>query len=138
MDVSKGPDLPDLYYTADELRKEVARLRLAVTQLKPRVERAERVSIRMGVASMIVLVLVVAVGFVGYRGIVTEQQVGYANARIDGLCPILALVVGGADPQTRAEGPDRDSYVDAVKVMRKAYSDLGCTTPFVAPRQPGN
>lgn len=128
MDASKDPNLHELAQQAGELRTEVAKLRLAVTQLKPRVERAERVSIRTAIASMVILVLVVAVGFVGYRGIVTDQ-------RIDGLCPILALVVGGADPNTRTEGADRDSYIAALGVMRTAYSDLGCTTPFVPPRK---
>jgi hypothetical protein len=134
MSQGKEPNLGELTYLADELRKEVARLRLAVTQLKPRVERAERVSIRTAIASVIILILVVAVGFVGYRGLVTEQQVSFANARIDGICPVLALVVGGADPNSRAPGPDRDAYVQALQVMRKSYDDLNCTTPLVPPR----
>lgn len=113
------------------LRDEVMKLRLAVEQFEPRVERAERVTIRTAAASMVVLVLVVAVGYVGYRNIVTDR-------RIDGLCPILSLVVGGADPNTRSPGPDRDQYIAAVEVMRKAYGDLGCTTPFVPPRRPSS
>lgn len=134
MSVDKAPDMSDLYFQAEELRKEVSRLRLAVTQLKPRVERAERVSIRTAIASVIILVLVVAVGFVGYRGIVTEQSAAYANTRLDGLCPILALVVGGADPNTRAPGPDREAYIENVRVMLQAYRDLGCTSPLVPKR----
>lgn len=115
---------------AIELRDEVRALRLSVEQFEPRVQRAERVSIRTAVASTIIAILVLAVGFVAYRGIQTDQ-------RIDGLCPILALVVGGADPETRAAGPDRDQYVQALNVMRNAYRNLGCTTPFVPPRQQG-
>lgn len=111
-----------------ELRDEVQKLRLSVEQFEPRVRRAERVSVRTAVASVIVLILVASVAYVGYRNIVTDR-------RVDGLCPILALVVGGADPSTRAPGPDRDQYIQALNVMRQAYSDLGCTTPFVPPRK---
>ncbi len=136
--MTKGdlPDVPELSVGVAELKGEVRGLRLAVEQFEPRVSRAERVSTRTAMAATIIAVLVLAVGFVAYRGIVTDQRVGTTNARIDGLCPILALVVGGADPSTRAEGPDRDQYVQALGVMRKAYADLGCTTPFVPPRQP--
>ncbi len=124
------PPVAELQKLAAEVpsfRQEVAALRLAVEQFQPRVERAERVSIRTAIAATIIAILVFAVGFVGYRGIVTDK-------RVDGLCPILALVVGGADPNSRAPGPDREQYVRAVEVMRQAYSDLGCTTPFVPPR----
>lgn len=121
---------PELSSSVADLKEEVHRLRLAVEQFEPRVSRAERVSTRTAFAAAIIAVLVIAVGFVAYRGIVTDQ-------RVDGLCPILALVVGGADPETRAPGPDRDQYVQALDVMRKAYSDLGCTTPLVPPRQEG-
>lgn len=133
--MSNHPERPDLAkpnLTQDAvlgLKDEVRALRLAVEQFEPRVQRAERVSIRTAFASVVILVLVLAVGFVAYRGIQTDQ-------RIDGLCPILALVVGGSDPETRAQGPDRDQYVQALGVMRKAYGDLGCTTPFVPPRRP--
>lgn len=113
-----------------ELRDEVQKLRLSVEQFEPRVQRAERVSVRTAVATVVVLILTISVAYVGYRNIVTDK-------RIDGLCPILALVVGGADPNTRAPGPDRDQYIQALEVMRKAYGDLGCTTPFVPPRRPG-
>jgi hypothetical protein len=122
------PEIVKLTAQAAELKQEVAALRAAVSRFEPRIERAERVSVRTAVASVIVLILVISVGYVGYRNIVTDK-------RIDGLCPILALVVGSADPNTRAAGPDRDQYVQALDVMRKAYSDLGCTTPFVPPRR---
>lgn len=124
------PEIIKLTAEAAALRKEVARLRAELNRFEPRVQRAERVSIRTAMAATIVAVLVVAVGLVAYRGIRTDQ-------RLDGLCPILALVVGGADPSTRAPGPDRDRYVRSVDVMREAYSNLGCTTPFVPPRRPG-
>ena len=120
-------DLQKLASEVPLVRNEVASLRLAVEQFRPRVERAERVSIRAALGVTIIFVLMLAVGFVGYRGILTDQ-------RVDGLCPILALVVGGADPESRAPGEDRDQYVRALQVMRDAYSNLGCTTPFVPPR----
>lgn len=131
------PEIIKLTAQAAELKQEVAALRAALTRFEPRIERAERVSTRTAIAATIVLVLVMAVGFVGYRYILLDNEVGLTNQRVDGLCPILALVVGGADPNTRAPGPDRDQYIQSVEVMRKAYSDLGCTTPFVPPRQPG-
>lgn len=111
-----------------ELRGEVQKLRLSVEQFEPRVKRAERVTIRAAMGAVVIIILVVSVAYVGYRNIITDR-------RIDGLCPILALVVGGADPSSRAPGPDRDQYIQALNVMRKAYSDLGCTTPFVPPRR---
>lgn len=125
-----GPGLPDRAVVLD-LKDEVKSLRLAVEQFEPRVQRAERVTIRTAIASVVVLVLVMAVAYVGYRNIITDK-------RIDGLCPILALVVGGADPDTRAPGADRDRYIQALDVMRKAYTNLGCTDPLVPPRQPGS
>lgn len=127
---------PNLSAGVADLKDEVRRLRLAVEQFEPRVTRAERVSMRTAFAATIIAVLVIAVGFVAYRGIVTDARLVSTNQRVDGLCPILALVVGGADPETREAGPDRDQYVVALNVMRKAYSDLGCTTPFVPPRKP--
>lgn len=123
------PEINKLTAQAAELKEEVAALRAAVGRFEPRIKRAEKVSIRTAVATMFVLVLTLSVAYVGYRNIVTDK-------RIDGLCPILALVVGGADPSTRAPGPDRDQYVHALEVMRQAYSDLGCTTPFVPARRP--
>lgn len=130
-----GPP-PELSVSVPELKDEVRRLRLSVEQFEPRVSRAERVSTRTAMAVTIIAILVLAVGFVAYRGIVTDQRLAFTNQRVDGLCPILALVVGGADPNTRAPGPDRDQYIRALEVMRKAYADLGCTTPFVPPRRP--
>lgn len=123
------PEINKLTAQAAELKEEVVALRAAVGRFEPRIKRAERVSVRTAVATMIVLILTLSVAYVGYRNIVTDR-------RIDGLCPILALVVGSADPNTRAAGPDRDQYIQALNVMRKAYSDLGCTTPFVPPRRP--
>lgn len=124
------PEINKLTEQAAELKNEVAALTAAVKRFEVRVKRAERVSMRTAIAATIVLFLVLSVGLVAYRGTVTDR-------RIDGLCPILALVVGSADPDTRAPGPDRDQYVQALGVMRQAYADLGCTTPFVPPRRPG-
>lgn len=135
MEISK-PE-PTLAARAEQLSKEVKELRLAVNQLKPRVERAERITVRAAIVATVIVVLTVVVGFVGYRQILAEAQIDSTNTRIDGLCPILALVVGGADPQSRAEGPAREQYERAVGVMRQAYADLGCTTPFVPPRVNG-
>ncbi len=129
------PDVPELSVGVAELKGEVRGLRLAVEQFEPRVTRAERVSTRTAMAATIIAILVVAVGFVGYRGIRSDQEIAQTNQRVDGLCPILALVVGGYDPETRAAGPDRDEYIKSFVVMREAYSNLGCTTPFVPPRQ---
>jgi hypothetical protein len=124
------PEIIKLTEQAADLKKEVASLTAAVKRFEVRVKRAERVSMRTAIAATIVLFLVLSVALVAYRGNVTDR-------RIDGLCPILALVVGGADPNTRSPGPDRDQYIASLEVMRQAYADLGCTTPFVPPRRPG-
>lgn len=117
----------DLLIEARQLRNDVGGLKLAVEQFRPRVERAERVSVRTLMGTVVVLILIASVAFVAYRGILTDQ-------RVDGMCPVLALAIGSADPTSRAEGPDRDRYVAALNVMRQAYTDLGCTTALVPPR----
>src|SRR5688572_16436109 len=84
MEINDPPEgSPSLVARAEELRREVRELRLAVTQLQPRVERAERVSVRTAVAATIIVVLAVVIGFVGYRQVITATEIDYANARID-------------------------------------------------------
>jgi hypothetical protein len=129
-----GKQEPTLAQAALALREEVRELRLAVSQLKPRVERAEKVSVRAAGIATVIVVLTVIIGFVGYRQILAEAQIDNTNTRIDGLCPVLALVIGSADPESREPGPARDGYVRALEVMRQSYSDLACTTPFIPPR----
>lgn len=120
--------MSDLGRTAEELTREVGELRRAVERFGPRVERAERVSVRTAVATAVLLVVVLVVGLIGYRVYVTE-------ARIDSLCPVLALILGGADATSRPSGDARDRYLETINTMTWTYERLGCTAPLVPPRQ---
>lgn len=86
----------------------------------------------------VALVAVIALGLAGAVGI-TAWNSAQTDARVDAICPVLALVVGGADPSTRPEGPARDAYVRSIEVMRSAYVGTGCAqvAPLVPPRSTG-
>lgn len=127
MEIGK-PELTEMLDRAEALRKEVVGLRDAVVALKPKVERAERVSLRSAVATVLIVVLTVVVALIGYRQIVSDAQ-------IHGICPVLALVIGSADPESRPAGPAREQYIEAIDVMRNAYVEIGCTEPFVPARE---
>jgi hypothetical protein len=107
------------------LRSEVEKLRAAVVQLRPRVEAAERTSVR-AVNLLIIAIVALAVTL----GAWSQAQ---TNRRIDGMCPVLALVLGTSNPESRPEGPARDQYIRSIGVIRHAYDELRCTDPLVPP-----
>lgn len=131
--VGEGPESPaGLAARVTELTDQSRLLTQAVSDLKPRVERAERVSFRTAVVGLVLIFLVFILGWVA----VNQQQTA---SRLDNLvqhslCPVYALVVGGYDPSTRPAGASRDTYNHTFDVMRGAYADLGCTNTLVPPR----
>lgn len=131
-DGAPGPITADLVVRVGELTEQSELLTEAVRQLRPRVEKAERVSFRTAIAAAVLLCLVVVLGWVA------ADQKATAN-RLDGvvqqsLCPLYALIVGSYDPSTRPVGQARDKYDHAFDVMRQAYTNLGCTDALVPPR----
>lgn len=123
------------------LQDEVAGLRVQVSRLNERADGlredvgnlSDRTSRNEGrialtaIALVIAVMLVVGVGVTAWRGYLTDR-------RLDAICPVLALVIGGYDPSTRPAGDARNKYVASFDVMRTAYRDLGCTQPLVPPR----
>lgn len=120
----KGADdsIASLAKSAAELRQEVHNLRQSLDRFGPRVRRAEFLAF-LGVT----LVLFGLVGF----GLLRQNE---TNHRIDGICPVFALVIGSADPESRPAGPARELYEESIRVITQAYGQLACTDPIVPPR----
>lgn len=120
--MTEQDSVSSLSVTAKELTEEVHKLRGSVDNLGPRVRRAEWISL--------ICVVVVLIAMVGFQLIRQNDT----NRRIDGLCPLFALIIGGADPSSRPEGPARDQYTETIRVITQAYGQLGCIDPLVPPR----
>jgi hypothetical protein len=121
---SERDSVSSLSKSASLLREEVRGLRDALTHFGPRVRRAEFLAF-LGVT----LVLFGLVAF----GLLRQND---TNRRIDGLCPVFALVIGSADPDSRPAGPARELYEESIRVITQAYGQLACTDPIVPPRSP--
>jgi uncharacterized membrane protein len=108
---------------ATRLRQDVAGLRDQLATTRGRV---------WWVALLAVIALALGVGLV-----VVAAQSQATDDRVNAICPVLALVVGGYDPNTRTAGPARDAYVRSFAVMREAYTGTRCdqVAPLVPPRQ---
>ncbi len=119
----------DLAARVSALADKTSRLREDVAGLR------EQLAVTRGRIWWVLVAMVVAFGMAGGIGI-TALNTAKANSRVDGLCPMLALVVGGYDPSTRAAGPDRERYEASFRVMRQAYVDTGCAavSPLVPRR----
>jgi hypothetical protein len=128
---------------ATALQAELAGLRQDIDRLGQRIEGlrndlgrlGDRQSASEGRLKWVALGAVVSVLFALVVGL-TVWKVIATDHRVDAICPILALVVGGADPSTRPEGPARDAYIRGMSVMRDGYEQFGCRTiaPLVPPR----
>lgn len=130
--VAVGEEPDDLAAAAGGLRNEVSGLRLDVQQFGRRLSRTERVSGRtvLFVGALAVLVLLVA--FVAWQQHETQQRL--EDVTQQSLCPTFALLLGGFDPSTRAEGAPRDQYVATFESFRRSYEVLRCEAPLVPPR----
>lgn len=134
--------MPDrLLEQAKVLADRVGELSTAVEQLDRRTNRSERVVI-VGVA-ILVLVLLLSVGLiVGFFQLrftadqVAETQARELLTREETLCPFFSLVLGSYNPNSRAEGPARQTYIEQFEAMRRGYAALDCTDPLVPPPLP--
>ena len=133
-------DMQDLRVTVGENTAAEQRLALSYEQLVTRMNRSDRDRKWVVVAVLILAAMVLAGGWVLYRGEQTarEQQ----QLRSDVLCPLYGLILGGYDPQTRPEGDARQKYEETFVIIRQGYGVLRCTAPLVPPRSdlpnPGN
>jgi hypothetical protein len=134
-------DADALASRAEALQVEVAGLRQDVTRLVERTDGlrkdltglGDRQSRSEGHQAWFAIALVVVIAMAAAIGL-TAWRVSGTDRRIDAVCPILALAIGGYDPNTRPEGPARDKYVASFDVMRQSYTDLACTQPLVPPK----
>ena len=126
-------DTDDLAAKVEALADKASRLRQDVAGLH------EQLATTRGRVWWVALLAVVAFGLAGAVGI-TMLNTAATNARVDaGLCPVLALVVGGYDPSTRSAGPARDAYERSFQVMRAAYDGARCAgVSPVVPRRTGS
>lgn len=120
--MTEQDSITSLAKSAAELRQEVHSLRKSLEQFGPRVRRAEFVAF-LGVT-------IVLFGLVGF-GLLRQNE---TNHRIDGICPVFALVIGSADPESRPAGPARELYEESIRVITQAYGQLACTDPIVPGR----
>lgn len=130
----------ELIAVGRELRDEVSELRLAVKHLDERTNRTERTTSWTGVAILILIGLVAALGWAIWQNHQTAQRVEELTQ--SSLCPVYGLVVGGYDPTTRALNPDgsypgsgRQKYDQGFDVMRSAWAALGCSSQDVIPKR---
>lgn len=130
--VAVGGQPDDLAAAAGGLRDEVAGLRLDVQQFGRRLTRTERKSGRTVLFVGALTALVLLVGLVAWQQAATQQRL--EDVTQQSLCPTFALLLGGFDPSTRAEGPARDQYVATFASFRRSYDVLRCEAPFVPPR----
>lgn len=124
---------------AKQLTDKVGSLVLAVEQLDNRTGRTERVTMWVVFGLLLDLVLSVAVALVVGNQFAAAADIREAVARESitrqqGVCPVYALLVGGYNPASRAEGPDRDTYIKTFQTLNEAYHALDCTQPPVPPR----
>lgn len=124
---------------AKALTDKVGSLVLAVDQLDNRTGRTERVTMWVVFGLLLDLLLSVAVAFVvgnqfaaaaDIREAVNRESV----TRQQGLCPLYALLIGTYNPNSRAEGPDRQAYVSTFQTLNEAYQALECKIAPVPPR----
>lgn len=79
-----------------------------------------------------IVVLIALVAFVAFRAEKTGRD--QEELRNQVLCPLYGLILGGYDPQSRAEGDARRKYEESFTVIREGYAVLHCTSPLVPPR----
>lgn len=117
-----------LCQAVDRNDQRVDGLREDFGRLADRQTRAEDRIVWTAVFTLVAFLLATGVTITALRGEATDR-------RLDKLCPVLALLVGGYDPNTRPPGEARAKYDDSFGVMRQSYRDLACTQPLVPPRK---
>lgn len=131
----------DLIEQARILADRVGALSTAVDQLDRRAGRSEKVVVAVVAGLLLDLILSVVVALVLVQlGTANEHilatQAREAQTRQEVLCPFYSLVLGTYNPNTRAEGPDRDEYIRQFDVMRRSHKALDCQGPLIPPAAP--
>lgn len=130
--------MKDLTAQARVLADRVGALSTAVEQLDRRTNRSEKVVIAVIIGLLLDLVLSVTVAVVLLQLRDNDAQIAATqereqHTRQDALCPLYSLILGSYNPESRPEGPARQTYIDQFKVMREAYDALDCTAPLIPP-----
>lgn len=126
---------------AKALVERVGVLSDAVEELDKRSARSQRVTIGVVFGLLLDLVLSVAVIATLATQINTNERLQAtidreAATREQALCPLYSLIVGSYNPDSRAEGEDRQQYEATFAAMRAAYDSLDCPGGVVPPAQP--
>lgn len=118
---------------AATLANEVSVLALSVVQLGRRTDRQQR---HLNVTVLCLVLDVILTAAMGWAYHVQSGTLDLIEStRFDAVCPILATMLGGYDPNTRPAGSARQAYEDAYGNMRVVFNDiLHCHTKLVPPR----
>ncbi len=124
---------------ARALADRIGALAAAVSELDRRTNRSEKITIGVILGLALDLVLSIAVALILTSQAATDESLQAAvdretATRQDALCPLYSLFLGTYNPNSRAEGPDRDVYIANFGVLRQGYASLDCTGPIVPPR----
>ena len=104
----------------------------ALDRVEQRLDRSD--SDRRRFITALIALAMLAV-FLGVEALRLERSIrDQAELRNRVLCPLYGLILGGYDPQSRAEGEARRKYEEAFVVIREGYMVLNCTDPLVPPR----
>lgn len=123
----------------DELKRQtrmldddVKQLTEEVHRLNSRVDRTDKIWRWLVAGLLLVVALVALLGYVAARAEQTARETDELRGQV--LCPLYGLILGGYDPESRAEGEARRKYEETFAVIRDGYGVLHCTTPLVPPR----
>lgn len=117
-----------------DLTEEVGHLANGLDELGQRTSRAERIIAVVVAIGVVVLILSAAVGVILLQlGQAVDRE---SQTRQAGLCPLYSVIIGAYNPNSRPEGPQRDTYNQWFDTMRAAYASLDCTQPIVPPPAP--
>lgn len=129
-----------LIVTVEELRKVVVQVGGRLDDLGKRADR-QRLGLTMsgvGLTACLVLSILMLVAFQRQSAASEELSTLFAQQEVirgDAVCPILAYLIGGYDPDSRAAGEARQAAEANVAEQRRVYTDvLHCVTPLVPPR----
>lgn len=124
--------MPDLPSRVDELTEEVARLRVAVENFRPELNRAKRATFRTTTFVALVALLSLALVWGQVQQAATSERL---ERVVQGaFCPFYDLILGSYDPSTRGAGADRVKYETSFAAMRAQREVLGCSGQLVPPR----
>lgn len=76
-------------------------------------------------------VVLVVLGIVAWVAVSTALEQRRLNEKA--FCPFYGLILGSYNPESRAEGNDRNKYNEQFDVMREVYAELHCTNALIPP-----